>query len=66
MDILISHTVGARRSFEFSSTSRERISCSPCVVVEAVRMEVLDTRIAVVAHGRDRNASFQCKGDPGV
>ena len=66
MDVWVSHPVGPSRSFELSSTSRECISRSLCVVVEVVLLDVLDARIAVVADGRDRNSSFQCKGDPGV
>ena len=66
MNVWISHPIGPSRAFELSSTSRECISRSLRVVVEVVLLAVLDARIAVVAHGRDRNSSFQRKGDPGV
>ena len=49
VNVWISHPVGPSRSFELSSTSRECISRSLCVVVEVVLLDVLDTRIAVVA-----------------
>jgi len=34
--------------------------------VEVMLLDVLDRGIAVVAHGCDRNSSFQSKGDPGM
>ena len=49
VNVWISHPVSPSCSFELSSTSRECISRSLCVMVEVVLLDVLDARIAVVA-----------------
>ena len=67
MHVGIFHPVSAQGSFECPlPSSGKRLSRFLGVVVKVVLLDVLDRRITVVADGRDRNATFQSKGDPGV
>ena len=64
--VWISRQVGLSCAFKLSSTSCECSCRYLCVVVEVLRLGVLDWGVAVVAYGRDGNSSFQRKGDPGL